>query len=150
MNHSQKFRHGVASLALALLCSTDALTQPAPTSNYTSFEVTSGKPMRIAYYAVLRKDCKPGPAPTIRVIEAPKSGTLTVRGGELTTGVTASCPNLKAPAQLLFYLARAGAVGSDHIVYAVISSDGRIDGYDVTITIKEAPKEPAAGQEKPI
>jgi hypothetical protein len=150
MNHTWNFRHRVAWLALAFLCSTQAPAQPAPTTNYTSIEVTSGKPTRIGYYAVLRKDCTPGPAPAIRVIEAPKLGTLTVRGGELTTSVTASCPNLKAPAQLLFYLARAGAVGSDHIVYAVISFDGRIDGYDVTITIKEAPKVPAASQEKPI
>ena len=64
--------------------STVALAQPAPSSNYTSFEATSAKPVQLGYYASANKDCTPAPIPTIRVIEAPKSGTFTVGRGELT------------------------------------------------------------------
>lgn len=147
---AKMFRRPVALLALAFLSPTAALTQPAPTANYTSFEVTWTKPVQIGYYAIARKDCTAAPAPTIRVVEAPKSGTLTIRSGELTTSAVAGCPRLRTPAQVVFYQARAGTIGTDHIVYAVVSSDGKIDGYDVTITIREPPKAPISDQDKPI
>jgi hypothetical protein len=112
----------------------------AQTSNYTSFEATPGKPVQLGYYASTHKDCTPAPLPTIRVIEAPKSGTLTVRRGELKTDQVAGCPRLKIPAQIAFYQARAGASGSDHLVYEVANPTGEVGTYDVAINIKEAPK----------
>ncbi|MGD1213208.1 MAG: hypothetical protein ABR973_17995, partial [Candidatus Acidiferrales bacterium] len=106
-----------------------------------SFEATSAKPVQIGYYAEAHKDCTPAPLPTIRVIEAPKSGTLTVRVGELKTNQVAGCPGLKTPARVVFYQARGGALGTDHLVYAVTNATGEVASYDVTINIKEAPKE---------
>ena len=134
-------RYGGLALALAAIIVTAALAQPAPSSNYTSFEATSAKPVQIGYYAEAHKDCTPAPLPTIRVIEAPKSGTLTVRVGELKTNQVAGCPGLKTPARIVFYQARAGTFGTDHLVYAVINATGAAATYDVTINIKEAPKE---------
>jgi len=104
-------RNGGLALALAAMMVTAALAQPAPSSNYTSFEATSAKPVQIGYYAEAHKDCTPAPLPTIRVIEAPKSGTLTVRVGELKTNQVAGCPGLKTPARVVFYQARGGALG---------------------------------------
>lgn len=144
------FCWSAALLALALLIPAEAFSQSAPTANFMSFEATSAKPVQIAYYATARKDCAAAPAPTIRVVEAPKSGTLTIRGGELTTSSVAGCPKLRTPAQVVFYQARAGIIGNDHFVYAVVGLDGKIDGYDVTITIQEPPKAPIPNQDKPI
>jgi hypothetical protein len=132
-------RAGVLALALAAVISTVALAQPAPSSNYTSFEVTPAKPVQLGYYASAHKNCTPAPLPTIRVIEAPKSGTLSVRRGELKTDQIAGCPGLKMPAQVVFYQARAGTTGSDHLVYEVTNSTGEVGAYDVTITIKNPP-----------
>ena len=85
--------------------------------------------------------------PMISVIEAPKSGMLTVRRGELKTDQVAGCPGLKIPAQVAFYQARAGATGSEHLVYEVTTSTGEVGTYDVTITIKDAPEQvkPSSG-----
>jgi hypothetical protein len=129
------------------ILSTAALSQPTATSNYTSFEATAAKPVQLGYYASAHKNCTPAPIPTIRVIEAPKSGILTVRRGELKTDQIAGCPGLKMPAQVVFYQARAGATGSDRLVYEVTNPTGEVGTYDVTITIKEAPEQvkPAAG-----
>ena len=132
-------RNGGLALALAAMMVTAALAQPAPSSNYTSFEATSAKPVQIGYYAEAHKDCTPAPLPTIRVIEAPKSGTLTVRVGELKTNQVAGCPGLKTPARVVFYQARGGALGTDHLVYVVTNATGEVASYDVTINIKEAP-----------
>ena len=116
-----------ARLALAILLppvaaviSTAAPAQPSPTSNYTSVEATSAKPVQLGYYASAHKNtCTPAPIPTIRVIEAPKSGTLRVRRALLTTDKIAGCPSLKIPAQVVFYQAHAGTVGTDHLTYEV-------------------------------
>ena len=139
----------LSSLGVAVI-STVALAQPAPTSNYTTFEATSAKPVQLGYYASANKNCTPAPLPTIRVIEAPKSGTLTVRRGELKTDIILGCPGLKMPAQVAFYQARAGATGSDHLVYEVTTLTGEVGTYDVTITIKEAPKPASPGKDQRI
>ncbi len=136
--------------ALTAAISPAAIGQPAPSMNYTSFEATPDKPVQLGYYAAAGKDCAPAPVPTIRVSEPPKSGVLTVRVGQLTTSAIAACPGLKLPAQVVFYQARAGATGADHLVYDVIDAPNKIDAYDVTITIREAPKGAGPGSEKPI
>jgi hypothetical protein len=59
--------------------------------------------------------------------------------GELKTDRVAGCPGLKTPVQVVFYQARAGATGSDHLVYEVMNLTGEVGTYDVTITIEEAP-----------
>ena len=147
---SRIFSLAVLSSLGAAVISTVALAQPAPTSNYTSIEATSAKPVQLGYYASAKKDCTPAPLPTIRVIEAPKSGTLTVRRGELKTDIIPGCPGLKMPAQVAFYQARAGATGSDHLVYEVTTSTGEVGTYDVTITIKEVPKPASPGKDQRI
>jgi hypothetical protein len=121
--------------------SSGAPAQPAPSSNYTSVEATSARPVQIGYHASVHKNtCTPAPIPTIRVVEAPKSGILTVRKAELTTDKIAGCPKLKTPAQVVFYQARASATANDHLIYEVTNFNGEVGTYDVTINIKEAPK----------
>ena len=144
-------RVGALALALAAVISTAALAQEAPSLNYTSFEATSAAPVQLGYYGAVHKDCSPAPPVTIRVSEPPKSGTFTIRPGELTTSATAKpCPGVKIPAEVVFYQARPGATGTDHLVYEVVNASNKVDAYDVTITIKEAPKGSATSTDKPI
>ena len=133
----------VFSGVAAGLSATAALAQDA---NYTSVEATSGKPLQLSYHASAHKNCTAAPLPTIRVIEAPKSGTLTVRGAVLKTDKLAGCPGLKTPAQVVFYLAHAGYVGPDHVKYEVTSANGEVATNDVTIVVKPPPApRPTAG-----
>lgn len=117
-----------------------ASAQPAPALNYTSYEAIPGKALQIGYYGSANRNCTPAALPTIRVMEAPQSGTLTVRVGSLTTDGINGCPRLKLPVQILFYLARPGVAGRDHLLYTVTSQNGEVGGYDVTIKINPAPK----------
>jgi hypothetical protein len=64
-----------------------------------------------------------------------------MRRGELKTDQIAGCPGLKMPAQVVFYHARVGATGSEHVIYEVTNPTGEVGTYDVTITIKEAPNQ---------
>jgi hypothetical protein len=101
---------------IAAVMSTAGLAQPAlaQAANYTSVEATSEKPVQLTYHASAHKNCTPGSLPTVRLIEPPKAGVLTVRRATLTTGKVAGCPDLKIPAQVAFYQARAGLRRDDH------------------------------------
>jgi len=131
---------------LFLACATASLTATgtlAQDANYSSVEATSEKPVQLSYHASAHKNCTPAPLPTIRVIEAPKSGILTVRKAELTTDKVAGCPAVKVPAQVIFYQARTGYAGPDHVKYEVTSENGEVATYDVTIAVKAVPPQSA-------
>ena len=104
--------------------------------NYTTVEAVIGKPTRINYHGSANRDCTPDPPPTVRVIDPPRWGVLTVLKGDLTTNVLSNCPGLKVPAQIVFYAARSGATGRDHVSYEVTTASGKVMTYDVTIEIK--------------
>jgi hypothetical protein len=136
------------SCGAASLTATATLAQDA---NYSSVNATSEKPVQLSYHASAHKNCTPAPLPTIRVIEAPKSGMLMVRRGELKTDKVTGCPGLKTPVQVVFYLARAGYGGPDHVKYEVTSESGEVATHDVTITVKAAPAQsPPATGDRPL
>ena len=84
---------------------------------------------------------KPAPLPRVRVTEVPKLGISTVRRAVLMTDKVEGCPQIKVPAQVVLYEARAGSAGADHVAYEVTSENGEVATYDVAITVKrgEAP-----------
>jgi len=124
------------SCGIAGLVASAAFAQAA---NYTSVEATAGKPVQLTYHASAHKNCTPAPLSTFDVLQAPKLGLLTVRKGLLTTDKVAGCPGLKIPAEVVFYRARAGSAGTDHVIYKVTSASGEVETYDVTVTVKPAP-----------
>ena len=131
--------------AIASLTATAALAQAA---NYKSVEAVPDKPLQLSYHASAHKStCTAAAAPTVRVIEAPQAGYLTVRQAELTTDKIPGCPTLKTAAQVVFYTANAGYAGPDHTKYEVTSENGEVATYDVTITVKagEPGQTPPAG-----
>jgi len=123
---------------VATLLVAPGTTAIAQSANYSSIEVSGTTPMQLSYHGSAHKNCTPAPLPTVRVIQAPTSGTLTVRRGILTTNKLANCPALKIPAQVVFYRAQAGYAGPDHVVYEVTASNGEVTSYAVTIKVKEA------------
>lgn len=85
----------LGSLFALVLCATAHLVASvalAQSDNYTSVEVDTDKLLQLSYHASAHKDCTAGRLPTIRVIEPPTSGTLTVRAAVLTTNNIRGCP----------------------------------------------------------
>jgi hypothetical protein len=83
----------LCAFATASVCVSASLAQDA---NYTSADALPDKPVQLSYHASANKNnCSPGALPTIRIIEAPKSGRLTVCNAVLTTNRIAGCPQLK-------------------------------------------------------
>jgi hypothetical protein len=145
---SLRLAGGLASIGV-MLASAGATGQPAPTTNYTSFDAVPGKTVQIGFFgSANKKDCAPVRAPTIRVIEPPKAGSLMVRHGEVTADKVGSCGPFKIPVQAILYTARRGDADADHLIYEVTSANGQVDTYQITISIKNAPAV-APGIQKP-
>ena len=85
-----------------------------------------------------KSNCAPAAPPTVRIIEAPKSGILTVRDAVLTTNKIEGCPELKIPARVVLYTANTGYMGPDHVKYEVTNEAGQVAAYDMTITVEAA------------
>jgi hypothetical protein len=116
----------------------------AEDANYASVDAIPDRPVQLSYHASAHKsNCAPGAAPTVRVIEPPRSGMLAVREAVLTTDKIAGCPALKTPAQVVFYTANMDYAGPDHVKYEVKNENGEVATYDMTITVKAAPPAPS-------
>lgn len=110
-------------------------------ANYSTHQAVQGAALRLNVHASGNKiTCKPAPLPVVKVIEPPKSGTLTVRQGQITTDKLGDCARVKLPAQIVFYTARSDFVGRDHLVYGVTNANGQAEVFDMTIEVKEGPK----------
>jgi hypothetical protein len=111
----------------------------AQDANYARVIATPDVPVRLSYHASAHKsNCSPGALPTVRVIEAPRSGMLIVRQAMLTTNKIEGCPDLKTPAQVVFYTASTGYTGPDHVKYEVTDENRHVATYDMTITVEAA------------
>jgi hypothetical protein len=127
----------LAGAITAALLAVFATPADAQSTNYSSVEVSGTTPLQLSYHASAHKNCTPAPLPTVRVIRVPTSGTLTVRRATLTTDKVANCPRLQIPAQVVFYTARAGYSGPDHVIYEVTDSNDEVSTYDVTIKVND-------------
>lgn len=144
---SLRLAGGLASIG-SLLASAVALGQPAPTTNYTSFDAVPGKTVQIGFFgSANKKECAPVHAPTIRVIEPPKAGTLMVRHGEVAADKVGSCAPFKVPVQVVLYTAGRGDADADRVIYEVTSATGQVDTYQITINIKNRPARSPAIQQ---
>jgi hypothetical protein len=120
------------------------VAQTAPVSNYTSVDAVLGTPVRLGYHASAdRTTCKPVRSPTIRVLQAPKEGALTVATGQVTTDKIAGCPPMKIPGQAVLYTANKSDASVDHLSYEVTDAKGAVVVYVITVNIKAKPHVPS-------
>jgi hypothetical protein len=132
--------HGLLATAFCLMLSAPGLAQ---STNYSSIETVAGVTAQVNYHAMATKDCTPAPRPSIRVLEAPKYGTMTLRPATVIANI-AYCHNVKADAQVVYYTGRVGYSGADHIRYEITNPNGEIDTFDVAITVKHGAQTPPA------
>jgi hypothetical protein len=136
-----KLGHFRTALILGMVLGpTAAHAQPAPSMNYTSFQLVADQPVQLGHYGSGHKDCSAAPLPAIRVVEPPKLGQLTVRRARIVTNEVARCPNLMTGALVVSYRAHIGSAGADHLVYELTAFNGEVGIYDVMIDVK-----PSAG-----
>lgn len=112
------------------------MAQFGPASSYTTIGATRGVSVELRYHGFANNDCTPARSPTIRVIEPPHAGTLTVKPGELTTDKIVGYPSYTTPVQIVFYQAGQGDDDTDHLVYEVTNPNGEVEVFQFTIHIR--------------
>jgi hypothetical protein len=130
-----------AVLAAALLA---AAALPAAAQNQTvrNLDAQPGKTLRLAIAGNVGTDCKPGKPAEIKILTAPKNGSLAVRAGDTPAGALKRCPGLKVPVQGVFYEAKAGFTGSDEVSFEIVR-DGKTESQTVRINVTTKPAAPA-------
>ena len=141
------FRERLTFVAVACASTLIATLALGQTANYSSIQAFAGTALRIGYHASANKNCTPAALPAVRMLQPPKFGTVTVRSAILTTNKIAGCPNLKTPAQTLFYQSRPNYNGPDHVAYEVKLPSGEVATYDITIEVKPGQLAPPKGKD---
>lgn len=119
-----------------LICLIDVPAVGQEERVYQSARAISGKEVRVALFGRADgKECKALPLPEIRVVDPPKNGVLIIRTATLTTNRYPSCPNLKVPAQVLFYQSRSDYVGPDSISFTVTFENGLTQAHSLVIAV---------------
>lgn len=119
---------------MAALCAS-ALPLAAQDAIFRSVTAPSGRTTRLAVVPNLDKQCKPGQLGTLKVVTAPKNGSLIMRTGKVRTPGTYRCPNLDATIQALFYRPHDRYAGADEIVLETKLPDGNPQTVTVRITV---------------
>jgi hypothetical protein len=125
---------------IALFCILVGLTNVSAKAQeervYQSARAISGKEVQVALFGRANgKECKALPIPEVRVVDPPKNGALIIRAATLTTNRYPNCPNLKVPAQVLFYQSRSDYVGPDSISFTVTFENGLVQAHSLAITV---------------
>lgn len=122
------------ALALTVL----AAPAVAQTSVTRSETVAMGKQARLGIAPALKRDCAVGPMPEIKVLTAPKNGSLITRGGKIKTPSAYRCPNVETQAQAIFYQSNARYTGEDEVSFEIKTADGALQRFTVKITVTGA------------
>lgn len=123
----------IVGLALIAILPADPAT--AQDAVYRSVTAPAGRTTRLAVVPNLKKDCKPGELGTLRVVTAPKHGSLIVRNAKVRTPGTYRCPNVDATIQALFYKPNDRYAGPDEMVVEAKLPDGNPQTVTVQITV---------------
>ena len=101
-------------------------------------EIAPGASVRLNVHATTTTDCKPAALPDVRLIDPPSGGTVLVRRALLTTSQVQGCPNLRVPAEVVFYVSRPDYTGKDHLRYEVrtVSGEFRIFEFDIIVRLQ--------------
>ena len=108
----------------------------AQTTVTRSETAATGKVVRILVAPNLKLDCTNGPLPEIKVMNAPKNGSLITKAGKLKTPARFRCPNREAAAQAVFYQSRPDFTGSDSVTLEIKTPDGTVQTHDIRITVE--------------
>jgi hypothetical protein len=103
-----------------------------------NIEVAPGGSVRLNVHLTTTRDCKPAALPEVRLIDPPSGGTMQVRRALLTTGQVQGCPNLRVPAEVVFYVSRSDYTGKDHLRYEVraVSGESRTFEFDIIVRLQ--------------
>ncbi len=95
----------------------------------------AGKDIRVGVYINVKADCSSGPLPTIRLVDQPVNGNVTVKSGKVNARNYKQCLALEVPAYIAFYKSNPGFGGTDRFTLEVKYPDGRTEVQKLNVTV---------------
>jgi hypothetical protein len=111
--------------------------RPVEVSRVVAAEVKS----RIQFLFQLQGDCSPSGRTTVRVLEPPQHGKLTIEYGQATTTYPKDsqlydCNTKKSDGVLIFYESQPEYLGPDSVTFYAIFPNGNATTYHHSIDVK--------------
>ena len=98
----------------------------------------SGQDIRVGVFANVLPDCTSGPLPTIRLIQPPVNGKITVKKGRLNATNFKQCLALEVPALIAICRSAADFEGIDSAIIEVRSSKPATQLQRITVRVSKA------------
>ncbi len=93
------------------------------------------KDILIGTYITVKRDCTPGPLPTIRLIGTPEHGKVSVKKVNVNATNYRQCLALEVPGYVAFYRATPGFAGTDLVTLEVKFPGGRTEVQKITVNV---------------
>jgi hypothetical protein len=116
-------------------CPAVAFAQQQPTTVERSAKGPTAKNIRVGLYVNVRPDCTSGPLPTIRLVNPPANGTLTIKRGKVNATNYKQCLALEVPGFVAFYKSKADFTGTDVTTIEVKYPQGRTEIQRITVSV---------------
>ncbi|MEK9281903.1 MULTISPECIES: hypothetical protein [unclassified Bradyrhizobium] len=125
------------SAVVVMLCgfATPARTQDAPAPVERTVKSAPNRDTRIGVYINVLPDCTSGPLPTIRLVNPPVSGKVTVKSAKVKATNYKSCLALEVPAYVAFYKSQPDFIGDDVLTIEVKYAGGRTEIQKITVNV---------------
>jgi hypothetical protein len=127
----------VLSAAVASLCGfgAPAWAEDATFPVERTVKSAPNKDTRIGLYINVLPDCTSGPLPTIRLVNPPASGKVTVKSAKVKATNYKACLALEVPAYVAFYRSQPDFVGDDAMTIEVKYPGGRTEIQKITVNV---------------
>ncbi|WP_314946417.1 hypothetical protein [Bradyrhizobium cosmicum] len=112
-----------------------AWAEEAPAPVERTIKSLANKDTRIGVFINLLPDCTSGPLPTIRLVNAPASGKVTVKSARVKATNYKACLALEVPAYVAFYRSQPDFIGDDVLTIEVKYAGGRTEIQKITVNV---------------
>lgn len=126
---------------LALMLSVAASGAWAQSTETKSIEAATGQGARVATLGTLHKDCRPGPAPDVKIVTAPKNGSVAMVTGRAKSKAEGRCPGVETDVIRVVYKSKDGFTGPDAFVFERRIANGQTRRTSVKVTVGAAKKD---------
>ncbi|MCP3369494.1 hypothetical protein [Bradyrhizobium cajani] len=124
-----------AGVAILLGLGAPAAAEDASPPVERTVKSATNKDTRIGVFINVLPDCTSGPLPTIRLVNAPASGKVTVKSAKVKATNYKACLALEVPAYVAFYKSQPDFIGDDVLTIEVKYAGGRTEIQKITINV---------------
>jgi hypothetical protein len=122
-------------LAGVIVASTSTLVSAQDQVIERTVKVPSNKETRVGVYVNLKPDCTTGPLPSIRLINPPEHGKVTVKQATVNATNYKQCLAVQVPGFVAFYQSAREYSGTDSISLEIKTPGGRTVVQKITLTV---------------